>query len=154
MDLNSEIDSYIHSWILNVSEFRPELNSLSICPFAKQSKFKIIHCNISDIDILNDYDVIIFVVEDHLNLEDIEKWVSFYNNKHLNWKFFEDCKEKDSYINNVKTNNGKYNLVLAQPKEKLKKYRKILTKTNYYTYWNKDYLKEILDDDYDLIDKG
>jgi len=70
------------------------------------------------------------------------------------WDFFEDCASYNTFINGVQTNNGKYNLILGQPKEKLKKFREQLAKTTYYTHWDKEYLKEILGNDYDELISG
>ena len=97
------------------------------------------------------YDVLIFVVENELTLDEINKWVNHYNKTHKNWKFFEDCGSYDTFINGIQTNNGKYNLILAQPREKLRKFREMLAKTSYYDLWNREYLEEILGDDLDII---
>ncbi len=148
------LEEDIKKWIDSVSELRPDLGGFAICPFAKKSKYKIIECKSTDIVPEDGYDVIIFAIESDFNLDEVLKWVEIYNNKYTDWKFFEDCASYDTYINGIKTNNGKYNLIIGQPKEKLRKFREILAKTNYYDYWNNDYLKEILEDDYDLIDKG
>ena len=37
---------------------------------------------------------------------------------------------------------------------KLKKFRKTLAKTSYYDMWDDEYLKEILEDDYDMVKNG
>ena len=50
------------------------------------------------------------------------------------------------------SSNGRYNLILCQPKTKLRKARETLTKTKYYSLWNADYLKKIMGDDYGLLD--
>ena len=60
----------------------------------------------------------------------------------------------DTFIHGVQTNNGKYNLILAQPTQKLRKFRESLAKTEYYDLWDDDYLKEILGDDYDIVNNG
>lgn len=148
------IEEDIQKWIESVSEVRPDLGGFAICPFAKASKYKIIQCKSSEIVPEDGYDVIIFVVEDKLTLNEVLKWVEIYNNRYTDWKFFEDCASYDTFINGIQTNNGKYNLILAQPKQKLRKFREILAKTNYYDYWNNEYLKEILEDDYDILKKG
>ena len=57
------------------------------------------------------------------------------------------------YKKNIKTNNGLYNLILSQPKKELSEFRKKLVKTNYYSNWDEDYLKEILQEDYYLIER-
>lgn len=144
----------ILQWIQRVSELRPELGGFSICPFAKQSKYDIIECKASEIMPIEGYEVLIYVVENEFNLERVQEWVQIYNKRYPKWKFFEDCASYDTYISGIQSNNGKYNLILAQPKEKLRKFREILAKTNYYNYWSNDYLKEILEEDINLLDQG
>jgi hypothetical protein len=136
----------IIKWIEKVSEVRPELGGFSICPFAKKANYKIIEMDINDIYPIYGYDVIIYIIN-HNDLKIINHWVDFYNKKYQDWLFFEDCASYDTFINGIQTNNGKHNLILGQPKEKLKKFREILKKTDYYSYWDKDYYKEIMGSD-------
>ena len=145
---------YILNWIKEISKIRPELSGFAVCPYARSALYEIIDTDVKNIAPVEGYDVIIFIVEDDLNLEQIQNWVEFYNKKYESWKFFEDCATYDTYINGIKTNNGRYNLILAQPNEKLRKFREKLAKTEYYSLWDAEYLKDILEDDYDLIDMG
>jgi hypothetical protein len=147
----NEKEAYIRTWIKEVSKIRPELGNFAICPFASNAKFIIEERNIDDIKPLEGYDVVIFIVEDHLSLDVINHYVNLYNNAYENWDFFEDCASYDTFINEIKTNNGRYNLILGQPKEKLKKFREKLAKTEYYDNWDDEYLREILKSDYDLV---
>lgn len=147
----NEKESHIFNWIKDVSKVRPELNGFAVCPFASQSKYKIIECNAEDITLVDGYDVLIYIIEDHFDLDAVQFWVNYYNSKHKGWKFFEDCGTYDTFINGIQTNNGKYNLILSQPTEKLSKFREHLAKTSYYDLWDDEYLKEILEDDYDII---
>jgi hypothetical protein len=147
----TEKELYILNWIKKVSEVREELNGFSICPFASNSKFKIVECSSDEIVPIDGYQVIIYIIEDYFDLDAVEFWVKYYNSKYENWKFFEDCGSYDTFINGVQTNNGKYNLILAQPTEKLRKFREKLAKTTYYDLWDDEYLKEILENDYDII---
>jgi hypothetical protein len=149
----SDKELHILNWIKEVSKVRPELNGFAICPFAAKSKFKIIECSAEDIVPIEGYQVIIYIIEDYFDLNTVQFWVDFYNQKHENWKFFEDCGAYKTYIQGIQTNNGKYNLILGQPTDKLRKFRENLVKTEYYDMWDNDYLKEILEDDYDLIEK-
>jgi hypothetical protein len=135
----------IEKWIERVSQVRPELGGFSVCPYAKSGKYKIIECSVDKIDVEAGYDVIIYVIEE-TDLVKINEWVDFYNKKFENWLFFEDCANYDTFIGGVQTNNGHYNLILAQPKEKLMKFREALKKTDYYSYWSEDYYKEIVGD--------
>lgn len=150
----NERKEYILKWIEKVSEIRPEIGGFPICPYAKNSKFKIIECSASEIVPENGYDVIIYIIEDNFTLDEVQKWVEIHNSRHSEWKFFEDCAAYDTYINDIQTNNGKYNLIIGQPKQKLRKFREILSKTEYYSHWNTDYLLEILEDDIDIVQKG
>jgi hypothetical protein len=149
----SEKEIYILNWIKEVSKVREELSGFAICPFAAKSKFKIVECSVEDIVPIEGYQVIIYIIEDFLDLDAINFWVEYYTSKHEKWKFFEDCGQYDTFINGIKTNNGKYNLILGQPTDKLRKFRENLVKTSYYDLWDNDYLKEILEDDYDIIEK-
>lgn len=150
----TEKEAYILNWIREVSKIRPELGNFAICPFASAAKFKILECNIDDIRPLEGYDVVIFIVEDHLTLDDINDYVKQYNETYKTWDFFEDCGSYDTFISGIQTNNGRYNLILSQPREKLKKFRQKLAKTEYYSHWSDEYLQEILGDDYDMVKKG
>jgi len=136
----------VEEWIQKVSQSRPELRGFSICPFAKTGKYKIVECSEEDIEVEENYDVIIYIIQES-SLNKINEWVEFYNKKYENWLFFEDCATYDTFIGGIQTNNGKHNLILAQPKEKLRKFREILKKTDYYSFWTKDYYDEIMIDD-------
>jgi hypothetical protein len=149
----SDKEAYIKGWIKKVSKQRPELGNFSICPFASKSKTYIKECSYSDIVPVSGYDVAIFILEDDLTLEKILQWVSFYNEQYPEYKFFEDTAERNTYINGIQTNNRQYNLILCQPKEKLAAFRKKLLATDYYKYWDDQYLREILQEDYDLFKK-
>ena len=148
------IESDIKIWVEKISQLRPELGGFSVCPYAKPARYKIIEAKIENLMPENEYDVIIFVVDLSLSLKDLQNWCKIYNSKYPEWKFFEDTILRNTFINGIQTNNGKYNLILSQPIEKLKKYREILIKTKYYDYWSNDYLQEILEEDYNLTNKG
>lgn len=148
------IESDIKTWIEKISQLRPDLGGFPICPYAKQAKYKISEENIENLVPEEGYDVIIFVVDPSLSLKNLQKWCKIYNSMYPEWKFFEDTASNNTFIGEIQTNNGKYNLILSQPKEKLKKYREILAKTGYYDHWSNEYLQEILEEDYKLIDKG
>jgi hypothetical protein len=150
----SEVERNILKWIKEVSKVRKELGNFPICPFAEKSRYLIVECAASAIVPVEGYHVIIYVIEDSFDLLEVQRWVKIHNERYDEWKFFEDCASYDTYIKDIKTNNGLYNLILSQPKEELREFRKKLAKTDYYNNWNEEYLREILQDDYDLIKKG
>lgn len=147
----SDKEVYIQEWIEEVSKERGELGGFSVCPYASKSRTLIVETPIDDIVPEPGHDVIVFIVEDFWRFDAVQEWVEFYNTKFPYYSFFEDCSSKNTYINGVQTNNKKYNLILCQSKKKLNKIRKELAKTDYYNYWNENYLKEILQDDYETV---
>lgn len=149
----TEKEAYIYEWAAEVAKQREELGGFSVCPYASNSKTKIIECPIDDIVPESGYDVIVFIVDDFWKIDQVKKWVENYNNKYPYYKFFEDCASQPTFINGVQTNNKRYNLVLCQSKKKLTSFRKKLAETDYYTYWTEDYLKDVLGEDYDLVKK-
>ncbi len=135
----------VETWIHKISQSRPELGGFAVCPFASKAYYKIIECSIDNLELIDGYEVLIYIVNEN-RLEEINKWVKHYNDLHKDWIFLEDCATYDTFINGVQTNNGSYNLILAQPKEKLLKAREVLKKTSYYSYWSNEYYKEIVGD--------
>lgn len=147
----NEIEAYIKEWIKKISIIRPELEGFSVCPFASKAKYTIIECLAEDIIPISGYDVVFYVIEDYFDLQSVEFWVKFYNNLYPEYIFLEDHFSSSSFINGVQTNNGKYNLILMQDREDLRKNREQLAKTGYYHHWNDEYMREILGEDYEMV---
>lgn len=147
----NEKEAYIREWAAEVAKQREELGGFSVCPYASNSKTKVVECAIDDIVPEPGYDVIVFIVDDFWRIDQVKKWVEFYNEKFQYYTFFEDCASQPTFINGVQTNNKKFNLILCQSKAKLSKIRKKLAKTDYYNYWSETYLQQILGDDYELV---
>lgn len=142
----------IYNWVKAIGTPKKELGGNSICPFAKLARrFKILQCGPNIIPPQDrDFDVLIYSLPESTTVSDINLLCVDLNEKYPDLIFLPDHKDRDTYINQVQTNNGKHNIILCQPKQKLKDARIALKKTNYYTYWDKDYLKEILGEDYDM----
>jgi Fe-S-cluster containining protein len=142
----------LEEWIQTIKKSHPDLKGHSICPFAKANTYKIVKCSINDIKPLDEeFGVVIFIVEDDLEIEYGYQKIEELNQKYPKYKFFDDFRDEPSFINKVQTNNGLYNLILYQDSEFLTKMRKILAKTNYYDLWDDEYLKKILEDDYEVV---
>ena len=142
---------YIRRWIRDLSKIRPELGNFSLCPFASNSNFLIVEQKLDKIVPSPDYDVVINIVEDYHDSDYLYNAVDEYNLKYEDYKFIADHGKTNTFINKIQSNNGKYNLVLVQPRKDLTEARIKLAKTSYYDYWDENYLKEVLEDDYDLI---
>ena len=149
--MNDKKSKYILHWIQEISKIRPELGNFSICPYASGANFSIQEQKLSQITPNDDFDVIIYVVEDSLDAQFLYDTVDDYNQNYPDYKFISDHGKTKTYIQGIQTSNGKYNLVLCQSRNELTEARKKLAKTNYYDYWEKNYLKEVLEDDYGII---
>jgi hypothetical protein len=147
----SELRDHIEEWITKVSKVRPELGNFSICPFAKKATYHIIETKIDDIQPLDGYDVVFFIVEDHLNFKTVRSWVKIYNQKYPEWAFFEDCAKNETFINGIPTSNGKYNIITMQNREKLHQARSSLLNSEYYKSWDDSLLSDVVGDDYEMI---
>lgn len=144
----------LEEWIYKIKYHNPDLKGHSICPFAKANTYKIVNCPINDIKPLEDeFGVVIFVVEDDLDLNYGRQKIDDLNEMYPKYKFFDDFRDEPSFINGIQTNNGLYNLILYQNAEFLTKMRGILAKSNYYDLWDDEYLKKILEKDYEMVQK-
>jgi len=137
------MNTHLTNYINRLMDPQKSLNGMSICPFLKSSTYKTIECSITEIEPIENYDAIVFIVEGDLSLEELKTWAKHYNKKHPEWLFFEDHSQHNTYIADLQTNNGQYNLIIAQPKEKLLQLRKALQKTDYYSFWPKEYYEQI-----------
>jgi len=146
-------EAHIREWIRKLAVLRPEMGGFAVCPYASGASFTIIECLVNDIKPIDGFDVVIFVIERELEPEDVEDWCESLNVIYPDWIFLEDAAEKPSYIGEIQTNNGLYNLILMQNREKLRKAREKLGNTPYYDYWSDNFLREVLADDYELIER-
>ena len=145
--MKEEKNRYILHWISQISKIRPELGNFSICPYASGANFSIQEQKLSRIVPNSDFDVIIYIVEDNITANFLYDAVDDYNSNYPDYKFIADHGKTKTYIQGIQTSNGKYNLVLCQSRKELTEARKKLAKTDYYSYWDKDYLEEVLEDD-------
>jgi hypothetical protein len=136
---------HINTWITTLSTQQPSLDNMPVCPYAKGSEFELIESNGSDINPPPwDFELIIYKLPDNYSIDELTDIATEYNNIFPEMIFLPDHKDRDTFINGVQTNNGKYNLILCQWRDNLEKARSKLSNTAYYSFWNEDYLKEIL----------
>jgi len=150
--MNERKSRYILHWIGQLSKIRPELGNFAICPYASKANYKIVEEKLSQIVPNPDYDVIIYVVEDNMSAQFLYDAVDDYNRNYSDYKFIADHGKTKTYIQGIQTSNGFFNLVLCQPRKELTEARKKLAKTSYYDYWDKNYLKEVLEDDIKIVE--
>ena len=135
----------IEDWIQRISQPTDKLGGFSVCPYAKGAEYEVIETDGSTIDPPPwDFELIIYKLPDFYNQQEVTDIANEYNKIYPDMIFLPDPKDKYTEINGVQTNNGEYNLILCQWRDNLEKTRAKLKSTNYYTYWAKEYLEEIL----------
>ena len=149
--MNDKKSRYILHWIDQLSKIRPELGNFAICPYASKANFSIIDNKLSQIVPKPDFDVVIYVVEDNISAQFLYDAVDDYNRNYPEYKFIPDHGKTKTYIQGIQTSNGLYNLVLCQSRKELTEARKKLARTDYYNYWDESYLKEVLEEDYPVV---
>jgi len=149
--MREEKNKHILEWIRKLSEIRPELGNFAICPFASKANFIILEEKLRKIRPRPPWDVVIYIVEDDHDEDFLYDMVDDYNKTYKKYKFIADYRKSNTKINGVPTSNGKYNLVLCQPRKELTEARIKLAKTDYYKYWDKKYLEDVLEDDLPVV---
>ena len=150
--MNEKKNKHILDWIRKLSEIRPEIGNFAVCPYASTANFIILEEKLRKVRPRMGWDVVIYVVEDDHDADFLYAMVDDYNRTYQKYKFIADHRKSQTKINGVPTSNGKYNLVLCQPRQELTEARKKLAKTTYYDYWDKNYLEEVLEEDYKVVE--
>ena len=129
----------LNEWIDRISLPRDELGGMSVCPYAKKSEFTLVETDGSDIETPPwDFELIVYKLPDHYTIDELVSIANEYNILYPDMIFLPDHKNKDTFI------NGKYNLILCQWRDNLESARTKLKTSNYYSFWDSEYLKEIL----------
>jgi hypothetical protein len=134
----------IQDWILSLTKPKRELGRFATCPYAMFAKYQIEKRLISDLQPLEGVEVAIFVLDDSHTLDELLERCRQLNEAYPDYIFLDDHKDDHTYINGVQTNNGKYNLILCQNKEKLLKARESLHTTRYYSFWTEEMYNKIV----------
>jgi hypothetical protein len=140
-----DIKEDIKKWVEHLSTKQVLLGGFSVCPYSKNAEYEIIHTAGDDIDPPPwDFELIIYVLPDDYTEKEVLEITDLYNQIHSDLVFLPDPKDRYTEINSVQTNNGKHNLILCQWRDNLNEARSKLINTPYYSFWNEDYLNEIL----------
>ena len=139
------ITDHLETWIQHLTTKQIALGGFSVCPFAKGSAYEVVETDGSNINPPPwDFELIIYVLPEFWSESQLFDLAKEYNNLYTDLIFLPDHKDKNTFINGVQTNNKKYNLLLCQWRDKLEAARSKLKNTDYYSYWDNEYLKEIL----------
>ena len=120
------------------------LEGLAVCPFAVKAGYELVITDGVDINPRPDVELTVYVLPEYYSQEALIKLATEYNNKIPEMIFLPDHKDRYTEINGVQTSNGKHNLILCQTRTDLYEARTKLKNTKYYSFWDKQYLEEIL----------
>ena len=141
------IENKLGIWLEHITKPRSEIGNYSICPFAKTLP-PVISVDKLDVDKFNNLsEEITIYCESEVNstFAEIDDLCKELNKKHTTHIFLPDHPHRETFIKGVKTSNGYVPLIIAQTKKELVSARERLSKTDYYSYWDKEYLQEIFD---------
>ena len=145
----------IKDYIDYISLKRKELGGHAICPFAKNflDKVQIIEStNLMDDAIncmQNEKHPMVYIIYGNPKKFD-KKWLEEFCNDYQQFARIKDLwliwdhPDQINKINGIETNNKEYAILLIQGLSELNKYSQRLHKTNYYSFWDKDYYTNIV----------
>jgi hypothetical protein len=153
MNFASTLDETTRSdllhWIAVIAQPDDRLGGSAVCPFAHLARnTMIVRADGEIVPPAIPFDVVIYVLPDQVEMAELDRSCRTLNATYPDLVFLADSRDRITDINGAITSNGAYNLILCQPKEKLRAARYALAKTRYYQYWDSMYLREILGDDY------
>ena len=134
----------ILEWLKEVRKPRKELGGKSICPFAVVPEIVVVD-GLDESCFENLSDKITIYVERTINstFKELDAVAQKLNKLFPTHIFLPDHPHKKNYIQGIETGNGHLPLIIAQTRKELTEARMLLEKSNYYSYWDKDYLSEI-----------
>tara|TARA_B100000686_G_C16802886_1_gene987447 strand:- start:6155 stop:6607 length:453 start_codon:yes stop_codon:yes gene_type:complete len=146
------IYNHIQNWIQSIGTPTKKLDGHSVCPYAKKAEWDLVICKEDVLAncftfVSNKHlkkEVTVFIFDDDFSKFQLKYLCELLNSEFSKYVFYPDHRKRKTYVGEAISNNGKYNVVLAQRRKELEKARTKLKETNYYSFWNKKYLKEIL----------
>jgi hypothetical protein len=134
----------VERWVSRISKKHPDLGGNKICPFAKIPSVVSVEklCLAEFAGITNE--LTIFMENGvRSSYEELEELCRTLKSLNPNFVFLPDHPHKTNYINGHETGNGVFPCIIVQTKLELDSARTALEKTDYYQYWDQDYLDEI-----------
>ena len=117
--MTQRIYSHIEDWIQHLGVVNESLNGHSVCPYAKKAVWNLVICDESILENCFRFveekhikkDVTIFMFNNDFSISQLNQLCELLNKEHPSYVFLPDHRERKTYIDKVKTNNGKYNFV-------------------------------------------
>jgi hypothetical protein len=156
--MTTDYKEYLSKWIVEILD-KPQawLNNLPSCPYAKQAlinnriDFKRSYAYVADVHVLfnnwdEKFDVVVLVCDRNINSQLFSQHVAELNKQYVpqGYACLEDHVDCVETVKDINFNNGKYNLILCQPLNKLNAAAAHLHRQGYYNHWTKDYYDQVV----------
>jgi hypothetical protein len=134
----------VEKWVNKISKKHADLGGNRICPFAKMPRVvsveKLCLSEFAGID-----DQLTVYMENGVrsSYDELEEICRILKSLNPNFVFLPDHPHKPNYIKGYETGNGVFPCIIVQTAQELTSARSALEKTDYYQYWDQDYLAEI-----------
>lgn len=134
----------IAQWLERITIKNPNLGGHKICPFARMPKVVTVK-KLSDDDFINlDNEITVYIESDiRSSYQELEELCKKLKSLNPDYVFLPDHPHKPNYIQEQETGNKFLPCIIVQTKSELDSARESLSKTDYYSYWDQEYLKEI-----------
>jgi hypothetical protein len=144
LDITDSPTQVVDGWVSRITKKHDELGGNRICPFAKTPTVISVE-KLCLAEFLGITDQLTIYMENGVrsSYEELEELCRTLKSLNPNFVFLPDHPHKTNFINGLETGNGVFPCIIVQTKQELDSARVALEKTDYYQYWDKDYLAEI-----------
>jgi S-adenosylmethionine/arginine decarboxylase-like enzyme len=144
LDITDSPTQVVDRWVSRITKKHDELGGNRICPFAKTPTVISVE-KLCLAEFLGITDQLTIYMENGVrsSYEELEELCRTLKSLNPNFVFLPDHPHKTNFINGLETGNGVFPCIIVQTKQELDSARVALEKTDYYQYWDKDYLAEI-----------
>lgn len=134
----------VEKWLDRISTKHSDIGGNRICPFAKMPRVVTVEKLSMENFIGIDNQLTVYMENGiRSSYDELEELCRTLKSLNPNYVFLPDHPQKPNYINGHETGNGVFPCIIVQTKQELDTARAALEKTDYYQYWDKDYLAEI-----------
>jgi S-adenosylmethionine/arginine decarboxylase-like enzyme len=144
VEITDSPERVVEKWVSRITKKRSELGGNRICPFAKIPKVVSVEklCLSEFIGI--DEQLTIYMENGvRSSYDELEELCRSLKSLNPNFVFLPDHPHKPNYISGCETGNGVFPCIIVQTKSELSLARASLEKTDYYSYFDKDYLDHL-----------
>lgn len=143
-DIIESPEKVIKKWLSRISKKHTDLGGHRICPFARMPKIVSVEkLNLELFKELTDKITIYMETSVRSSYDELNDLCRQLKELNPTFVFLPDHPHKKNYINGHETGNGVLPCIIVQTKDELDTARDELLKTDYYKYWDKNYLDEI-----------